>query len=324
MQRWNDLGQIPPDFGPCVVTLGNFDGVHRGHRYVLQSVLEQASRRGVPSVAVTFDPHPLEVLFPDRAPQHLTSLDQRLALIEAVGLDAVLVQPFTTDLAKLTPREYVELVFVGALRAELVVVGQDTRFGVKNSGDVHTLAELGAEHGFEVIALDDLGEGRRWSSTMVREQLLAGRVDQAASILGRPHRVSGTVVHGFHRGRELGYPTANLGHDSDGLVPDDGVYAGWFLRLDLPEGAPDRVLPAAISVGTNPTFEGTRRTVEAYVLDRTDLDLYGEHVAIEFVEHLRPTLKFDSIEALLEVMADDVERTRSVLTTIVPEHVTGQ
>ena len=161
-------------------------------------------------------------------------------------------------------------------------------------------------------------EGARWSSTQLRSELLAGNVDHAAQILGRPHRVTGTVVHGDHRGRELGYPTANLSQDHEGLVPADGVYAGWLVRLGLDEGAPDRTLPAAVSVGTNPTFDGHQRRVEAYVLDRTDLDLYGERVAVEFVSHLRPTLKFDSIDTLVEQMAQDVDRCREILSAIVP------
>jgi riboflavin kinase/FMN adenylyltransferase len=143
-------------------------------------------------------------------------------------------------------------------------------------------------------------------------------VAEAAEILGRPHKVVGTVVHGAHRGRDLGYPTANLDQDALGMVPADGVYAGWLTRLDLPAGDPERTLPAAISVGTNPTFDGTIRTVEAYVLDRDDLDLYDERVSVEFVEHIRPTLRFDSIDELLTAMAGDIEQCRQVLTSIVP------
>ena len=201
-----------------------------------------------------------------------------------------------------------------------VVVGKDTRFGVRNSGDVDTLRELGAAHGFEVIALDDIGEGAsdgaRWSSTQLRAELLAGNVAHAAQILGRPHRVTGTVVHGDHRGRELGYPTANLSQDHEGLVPADGVYAGWLSVSTSPED-PDRALPAAVSVGTNPTFDGHQRRVEAYVLDRTDLDLYGERVAVEFVSACADPA-FETIDALVEQMAQDVDRCREILSAIVP------
>src|SRR5665648_565047 len=188
---------------------------------------------------------------------------------------------------------------------------------VRNSGGVDTLRQLGAEHGFEVLTLLDIGNGGRWSSSRLRGLVTAGDVAWAAEILGRPHRVSGEVVHGDHRGRELGYPTANLSQESEGLIPADGVYVGWLIRPTLPESEPDRALPAAISIGTNPTFEGMQRRVEAYVLDRTDLDLYGETVIVEFVERLRPTEKFDSIEDLLLQIADDVERARMVLSSIV-------
>ncbi|HET8598838.1 MAG TPA: bifunctional riboflavin kinase/FAD synthetase [Segeticoccus sp.] len=318
MLRWTDLSQIPADLGPSVVTLGNFDGVHRGHRAVLRAVREQADTAGALALAVTFDPHPVAVLHPERAPEAITSLEQRLRLLEDTGLDGVLVMEFTKELALWTAEEFVRRVFVDAMHACAVVVGRDTRFGVHNSGDVQTLRELGATHGFEVTTMEDVGadtsDGQgRWSSTRVRSLLAAGDVATAAALLGRPHRVSGAVVHGAHRGRDLGYPTANLCQDSAGLVPADGVYAGWLVRDGRTPDDPDRCLPAAISVGTNPTFDGQARTVEAYVLDRTDLDLYGEVVALEFVSRLRPTEKFDSIEDLLEQMAEDVRRCHEVL-----------
>lgn len=318
VQRWYGTDDIPDDLGSTVVTLGNFDGVHRGHREVLGRVVAEAAERGAVPVAVTFEPHPIAVLYPDRAPTMITSVEQRLEELEAVGLGATLVIEFTREFAKETPDEFVHATFVEALHACAVVVGKDTRFGVQNSGDVQTLRELGAKYGFDVIALEDIGEGTRWSSTQLRSELAAGNVGHAAQILGRPHRVSGTVVHGDHRGRELGYPTANLSDRHEGMVPADGVYAGWLVRRDLEPGHPDRMLPAAISIGTNPTFEGHVRRVEAYVLDRTDLDLYGEAVAFEFVERLRETLKFDSVDALTEQMADDVERCRHILSAIVP------
>ncbi len=320
MLRWTDLSQIPKGYGPSVVTLGNFDGVHQGHQAVLATVVERARDSGSPgarAVAVTFDPHPVAVLHPERAPQIITSPGQRLDLLEATGLDAVLVMEFTRDLALWTPERFVVEVFVKALGASVVVVGEDTRFGVRNSGNVDTLRALGATHGFEVLTLTDIGEGGRWSSSRVRALVTEGDVATAAAILGRPHQVSGEVVHGDHRGRELGYPTANLSQESDGLIPADGVYAGRLIRPMLSGGAVDRVLPAAISIGTNPTFEGTQRRVEAYVLDRTDLDLYGETVVFEFVVRLRATEKFDSIAALVAQMADDVERARTVLDPIV-------
>jgi riboflavin kinase/FMN adenylyltransferase len=315
MLRWTDLSQIPQGYGPSVATLGNFDGVHKGHRAVLSTVVQRARSEGAHAVAVTFDPHPVAVLHPERAPQIITSPDQRLELLASTGLDAVLVMDFTHEFAQLAPERFVVDVFVKALGASVVVVGQDTRFGVRNSGDVDTLRRLGVEHGFEVLALADIGNGGRWSSSRVRGLVIDGDVAAAAKILGRPHQVSGEVVHGDHRGRELGYPTANLSQESAGLIPADGVYVGRLIRPKLPDRDVDRALPAAISIGTNPTFEGTQRRVEAHVLDRSDLDLYGETVIVEFMERLRPTEKFDSIEELLLQIADDVQRARAVFSS---------
>jgi riboflavin kinase/FMN adenylyltransferase len=329
VQRLNGLDAVPAGFGPSVVTIGNFDGVHRGHQAVLREVVAEADRRGLLSVAVTFDPHPVAVLFPERAPAVLTTLDHRLELLAATGLDAALVLEFTHEFARWSPERFVEDVFVAALHARLVVVGRDTRFGHRNSGDVATLRRLGAEYGFDVDVIEEFGVrpgdggGRRWSSSWVRELLAEGDVAGAAEILGRAHRVTGVVVHGDHRGRELGYPTANLAQDATGLVPADGVYAGRLLRPTLPVGSPDAVLPAAISVGTNPTFDGTQRRVEAYVLDRDDLELYGERVVLEFVERLRPTLRFDGVDALVTQMADDVARSRQVLGAPEPSGTAG-
>jgi riboflavin kinase/FMN adenylyltransferase len=323
VQRWDDLEQVPPGFGPSVVTLGNFDGVHLGHRSVLADVVAKARLRAAKAVAVTFEPHPLQVLYPDSAPTPLSGLDQRIELMSRTGLDATLVMTFTRELAQWSPEEFVRRVFAEALSAVEVVVGRDVRFGHRNSGDLTTMRELGAAYGFTVTAMDDLGtsdgepaeaaSGRRWSSTWARELLAEGDVAGAARILGRPHRVEGVVVHGDHRGRELGYPTANLDPHPTGLVPADGVYAGWLVRPELDAAEPDARLPAAISIGTNPTFDGTQRRVEAYVLDRTDLELYGERVAIDLVVRLRPTVRFESVAALLVQMADDVRRCHEVL-----------
>lgn len=319
MQRWNAVSEIPDDLVASAVTLGNFDGVHRGHRAVLAELVTQARAAGVPSVAVTFEPHPLAVLRPDAAPPMVGTLSQRLELLHAVGLDAVLVMEFTRELAAWSPEHFVRRVFCGGLHAAVVVVGQDTRFGARNSGDVNTLRELGVGCGFEVVVVHDHGdaaeatERTRWSSSQVRRLVAAGEVAQAAHVLGRYHEVAGVVVHGDHRGRTLGYPTANLCKEPDGLIPADGVYAGWLVRCASPEEDPERRMPAAISVGTNPTFDGQQRRVEAYVLDRTDLELYDERVAMEFVQRLRPTYKFSGVEELLEVMANDVSRTREIL-----------
>lgn len=314
MQHWTSPSATPSQMRPSVATFGNFDGVHRGHRAILDELTRQGEERGLPAVAVTFDPHPVEVLHPERAPELIAPGALRDDLLASVGIDGLLVLPFTREFAQTSAVDYIVDTFVTGLQVQVLVVGADTQgFGAGYTGDVDLIRELGEEHGFEVVVIEDQGDGERWSSSAVRAHLAAGEVAEAASILGRSHRVTGTVVHGHHRGRELGYPTANLGADTLGLVPSDGVYAGWLTRLDLPEGSDDRHLPAAISVGTNPTFDGQVRVVEAYVLDRTDLDLYGEHVAVDFVGHVRPTLRFDSIDELLEAMASDVERTRALL-----------
>lgn len=334
VQRWNDLGDVPSDLTGSVVAIGNFDGVHRGHRAVLDRLVGIARERGCLGVAITFDPHPVRVLRPDEAPVPLTTLEHRLELMAGTGLDATLVLPFTHELATWSPERFVDDVLVRALRVRAVVVGRDIRFGHHNSGDLRTMRELGAQKGFDVLVIDDVGDPSaggpqggpgaapsthatpRWSSTWLRRVIAEGDVEAAARVLARPHRVTATVVHGDHRGRELGYPTANLGPDAVGAVPADGVYAGWLAQLDLPEDSADRRLPAAISVGTNPTFDGKERRVEAYVLDRKDLDLYGRRVAVEFVARLRPTLRFEGIEPLLVQMAQDVRRCREVLELV--------
>ncbi|MBU5422704.1 bifunctional riboflavin kinase/FAD synthetase [Cellulomonas hominis] len=335
MQRWTDLAQVPADFGPSVVTIGNFDGVHRGHVGVLTRMVADARAAGARSVAVTFTPHPQQVHRPESAPPLLTGDADRLELLAQTGLDAVLLLPYSLDFARQTADEFVRRYLVDGLRARTVVVGRDVRFGRDNAGDLATMVELGERFGFGVEVIEDVapepadeagGPGedgaladplrRRWSSTWVRELLVAGDVRQAARVLGRPHRMRGTVVHGDKRGRDLGFPTANLAPESAGMVPADGVYAGWLRRPGLPPGSPDAVLPAAVSVGTNPTFDGLQRRVEAYVLDRTDLDLYGEEVVLEFVERLRPTLRFDGVDALVAQMHQDVDGVREVLRPV--------
>ncbi|MEI2777704.1 MAG: bifunctional riboflavin kinase/FAD synthetase [Tetrasphaera sp.] len=314
MLRWTDPGQTPPPLRPCVATFGNFDGVHRGHQALIAVLREEARRRGLPAVALTFEPHPVQVLHPERAPELISPGRLHEDLLTDTGIDGLVVVPFTREYAQQRAEDFIVRTFVEGLQAQALVVGQDTKgFGVGYTGDVDLIRELGRTHGFDVVVLNDLGDDVRWSSSAVREHLRAGEVEAAAAILGRPHRVVGIVVHGFHRGRALGYPTANLERRSRGVVPADGVYAGWLTRLERPPGSVDQRLPAAISVGTNPTFDGTDRTVEAYCLDRTDLDLYDEEVAIDFVTRIRPTLKFDSIEDLLLAMAGDVEATRAAL-----------
>ncbi|MFL6157048.1 MAG: bifunctional riboflavin kinase/FAD synthetase [Marmoricola sp.] len=309
---WRSPDQVPADLGRTVVVIGNFDGVHLGHQHVIARGREVAAAAGVPLVAVTFDPHPMAVLRPDHAPLTLTDIEARCALLEAAGADDVLVIPFSREIAAWTPDEFIDRVVVDALHACGVVVGANFRFGNRASGDVATLAAAGAHHDFTVegIALD--GGPQVWSSTYVRTCLLAGDVEGAAEALGRPFSISGPVIKGDQRGRELGFPTANVPTRGT-AAPADGVYAGWLRRLDGGD-VDGELFPAAISVGTNPTFDGEReRRVEAYVLDRTDLELYGVPVEISFVARLRGMVAFEGIDALVETMKGDVVRTREIL-----------
>jgi riboflavin kinase / FMN adenylyltransferase len=287
-----------------VVALGVFDGVHRGHRLIVARAAAAARERGLPTVVVSFDPHPAAVLRPDSAPLMLTTLERRIGLLRSVGADEVVVLPFTRELSQRTPAEFAQAVLRDTLRAERVVVGASWRFGHKAAGDVALLRELG----FDVDGVELLRDDEVVSSSGIRAMIAAGDVTGAAAALDRPHLVEGPVVRGDARGRELGYPTANLALDQGIAVPADGVYAGWLLR----DGGEGSRLPAAVSVGTNPTFDGTERRVEAFVLD-AELDLYDEPVAVEFVARLRGMVRFDGIAALVEAMAHDVEATRAAL-----------
>ena len=315
MTVWRQPGDVPPDVGRTVVTIGNFDGVHRGHQAILDRARRVADDLGtdVPVVVVTFDPHPMAVLAPDRAPAALTTIDQRVRLLAARGDDHVLVLPFDREMASWSPEEFVQRVLVDALHAAAVVVGANFRFGHRAGGNVDTLRELGTTHDFTVDAVGLVGGDPPWSSTIVRQAIARGDVAAAAEVLGRPHTVEGVVVEGDHRGHELGYPTANVPTSGLVAVPSDGVYAGTLQRLDQP-GAPR--WPAAISVGTNPTFDGVQRRVESYVLDRDDLELYDVPVRVAFRTHLRGQVRFDGIDALVAQMADDVERSRVALADL--------
>jgi len=313
---WRSLDDIPADLGRTVVVIGNFDGVHRGHRKVIERARAVAGEQGVDHVvAVTFDPHPMAVLRPEHAPLSLSDVQSRSALLAEAGVDDVYVIAFSREIAAWSPQEFVERVLVDGLHAKAVVVGANFRFGARAAGDVATLREEGERHDFEVegIALD--GGPQVWSSTYVRTCLAAGDVEGAAEALGRPYSLAGRVVGGERRGRQLGYPTANV--PTHGLAaPADGVYAGW---LSLPDTPHQPALPAAISVGTNPTFDGEReRRVEAYVLDRSDLELYDVRVQISFVARIRGMVAFDGVDALLAAMSDDVERVRAILGVTAP------
>ncbi|AEM81771.1 bifunctional riboflavin kinase/FAD synthetase [Streptomyces violaceusniger] len=311
MQRWRGLEDIPEDWGRSVVTIGSYDGVHRGHQLIIGRAVARARELGVPAVVVTFDPHPSEVVRPGSHPPLLAPHQRRAELMAGLGVDAVLVLPFTTEFSRLTPADFVAKVLVDKLHARVVVEGPNFRFGHKAAGNVAFLRELGTTYDYEVEVIDlyergEAGGGEPFSSTLVRRLVAEGDVAGAMEVLGRPHRVEGVVVRGAQRGRELGFPTANLETPPHTAIPADGVYAGWLT-------ARGEAMPAAISVGTNPQFDGTERTVEAYAIDRVGLDLYGLHVEVDFLAYLRGQEKFDSIEALLERMAADVKRARELV-----------
>ncbi|MEG9225780.1 bifunctional riboflavin kinase/FAD synthetase [Aeromicrobium sp. Sec7.5] len=311
MAIWRDVAGAgsAPSTSSTVVTIGTFDGVHRGHQTLLARAREVADAAGEQVVAVTFDPHPIAVFAPERAPRLLTDLERRVELLHAGGADEVRVLAFDRTMATWAPDEFAQRVLVDDLRASHVVVGQNFTYGSKAAGDVACLSDFGSGHGFATEALELAGGSEEYSSTLVRRLVESGDVAGAAEVLGRPAEVNGVVVQGEQRGRELGYPTANV-PVADGLAtPADGVYAAWVIDLD---GAGER-WPAAVSVGDNPTFEGVSRRVESYVIDRTGLDLYGHRIRVELVARLRGMEAYPSLAALVEQMDADVGRARTVL-----------
>jgi riboflavin kinase/FMN adenylyltransferase len=317
VERWHGLDQVPTGWGHCVVTIGVFDGVHRGHQVIIGDAVRRAQDRGVPSVLITFVPHPSEVVRPGSHPPVLTTIVRRAELVELLGVDVFCALPFTLDLSRMPPDEFVHSALVDRLHASAVVVGENFRFGHKAAGDVPLLDVLGRRFGFTAHGTPLLTEdGTPLSATFVRSCVTAGDMATAARVLGRPHRVDGVVERGDMRGRELGFPTANLRTDSWAAVPADGVYAGRVVRLDeWGRTVPGEPLGlAAISVGTNPTFEVRQRRVEAYVLDFSG-DLYGATLGIEFVARLRGMEKFADADALVAQMHTDVQRAREVLGT---------
>ncbi|MDX6396530.1 MAG: riboflavin kinase / adenylyltransferase [Streptosporangiaceae bacterium] len=313
MQRWQGLDDVPEDWGSSVVTIGVFDGVHRGHQRIVSGAAEAAAELGIPVVVITFDPHPAEVTRPGSHPPLLCTIRRRAQLLSDEGVDAVCVLPFTYEFSQLGPDEFVRAVLVDRLHARRVVVGENFRFGHRAAGDVALLAELGEKYDFGAEGVPLLADGGvAISSSGIRARLADGDVAGASRDLGRPHRVEGVVVRGQQRGRALGFPTANLEPPSGTVVPAEGVYAGWLARLDT-EGREEVRWPAAISVGTNPTFDGQEQTVEAYALDRDDLDLYGVHVAVDFVARLRGMVRYESAAALAEQMRRDVDEARALI-----------
>jgi riboflavin kinase/FMN adenylyltransferase len=317
MQFYGTRGAIPSDFGPSAVAVGKFDGLHLGHRAMFRRLLECARERGLVPAVLTFDRNPLATVRPEHAPPALVSPAQKSQLLEDAGIEAELMMTFTPEFAALTPEEFVTRILVDSMHAEVVVAGSDFRFGAKGAGDLATLRTLGERFGFDVIGVDDVllddpigsenGTPRRVSSTWVRQLMTEGRVGEAAVLLGHPPAIRSTVVHGEQRGRELGYPTANLDPAIEGMLPADGVYAAWA-TVD------GRRYGAAVSIGNNPTFDGIpQHQVEAHLLDQK-LDLYGAAIELGFVERIRAMNKFDGVDALVAQLQQDEQRIRAVLS----------
>ena len=317
VEFYQTLAEVPAGFGPSAVAIGKFDGVHAGHRRVIDELLAVAAERSLSSTIVTFDRHPLRLLRPELCPPPLVSNAQKVERLAESGVGTTLMLAFDLPFSQLSPEQFVRSILVDALHARVVMVGSDFRFGVRGSGTVETLRGLGAEHGFEVHVIEDVvaprvatpeeGETtRRASSTWIRELLAEGDVAEAAVVLGHIPSVRGVVVKGAQRGRELGFPTANLSPGMEGFIPRDGVYAAWF-TVD------GRRYGSAVSIGNNPTFDGVPdKQVEAHLLDE-DIDLYGKTVEVAFVEYIRGQVKYSTIEALIEQIADDEEKVRVIL-----------
>ena len=288
-----------------VVLIGVFDGVHKGHQLLLNRAKEIADGRSV--IALTFDPHPMQVFAPDRAPTLLTTLSDRVELLKIHNADQVAVLKFNEKFAAMLPEDFVKDVLVGQLAASTAIVGKNFTYGHKAAGNVASLIKDGFKFNFTVDVQElKAGDGQVISSSRIRSLVTDGQVEEARALLSRPHRLDGIVVHGEKRGREIGYPTANLGNLEGQTIPCDGVYAGW-LTVGI------NFWPAAISIGTNPTFEGVRaRQVEAYAIDQVGLELYDKNASIEFGWRLRDTLKFDGLEPLLAQMKLDCDRARSL------------
>jgi riboflavin kinase / FMN adenylyltransferase len=311
--------QVLREPGPCArpeegsaVAIGVFDGVHLGHQQVVAEARRLAAERRARSAVVTFDRHPAAVVRPESAPKLLTDLDQRLELLAGLGVEVTYVVAFDEERSKESAEDFVETVLVGCLAAKAVVVGADFHFGHARRGNVDLLREVGRRAGFEVDGVELLASKEEGatpiSSTAIRAALAAGDLAEANRMLGRPHEVRGVVGEGDRRGRELGYPTANVAVPADICLPADGIYAGWYLR---PDGAAH---PCAISLGRRPTFYADADTslLEAHLLD-FDGDLYGERARVRFVARLRDELRFDSVDDLVRQMASDVDEARAVL-----------
>ena len=301
---------VPQQIGSTVLTIGKFDGIHLGHQALLSKTLELSEELGLVPTVLTFDRHPGSYLNPDAYPLPIIGKSQKAGLLELAGIELLVTIPFDESLASLTANDFVKEILVTGLSVKAVVVGDDFRFGQGQQGDGQLLWSLGQEHGFEVHLVPAVEvDGVRVSTTHVRGLLEKGDVKQAATFLGREHSTVGMVVHGLKNGRKLGYPTANLSREAEGMLPKDGVYAGWLY-------AGDEKFMAALSVGTNESVTAVPRVLEAHVLDRDDLDLYDQVVKVEYVDLIRPNLKFSGIDELVTQIGLDVESARAILTRL--------
>jgi riboflavin kinase/FMN adenylyltransferase len=317
MEVLRDLSACPRPPEGTAVTIGAYDGVHLGHRAVIAEVRRRAGDRGLATAVVTFDRHPASVVRPESAPRLLTDLDQKLELLAGTGVDYCLVVTFDEARSEESADDFVREVIADCLNARAVVVGEDFHFGHGRAGNVKLLRDMGVDLGFEVEGLDLVDregrpsdeDGDRVSSTRIRHALAAGDLAVANGLLGRPHEIRGVVAHGDERGRDLGFPTANVSVPGDILLPADGIYAGWFVRAD------GSVHPTAVSLGRRPTFyaEAHASLLEAHLLD-FDGDLYGERVRVRFVARLRGEVRFESVEALVEQIGRDCDEARRLLS----------
>lgn len=311
MRFYDSLDAVPAGFGPSAVTIGKFDGVHAGHRRVITELRDVADAAGLTATVVTFDRNPMSLIRPDDCPDALLSNAQKVELLAEVGVDATLMLSFDRQFSAQSPEEFVRRILVEALHARVVLVGLDFRFGAQGAGSVSRLRELGAIHGFDVRLVDEVRprDDRRTSSTWIRELLTEGRVGEAAELLGHLPTIRSVVVRGAQRGREFGYPTANLSPAIEGFIPADGVYAAWL-------GVDGTRYPAAVSIGNNPTFDGVPdKQVEAHALDQV-FELYGKSVEVSFIGYIRPMLKFDDVDSLIAQMKDDESRVREIFARL--------
>ncbi len=307
MIQWSSIQNVPTDFAPTAVTIGKFDGVHLGHLKLLAQLTEAAEQADLSTVVVTFDRHPDSLLNPAIAKLPLIGPMQKRHLLLEAGVDATLTLTFDEALASLSPAAFVETILVQALRAKIVIVGEGFRFGHQGAGNVATLRELGAQHGFSVREVAHASiDGEKVSTTRIREVLDEGNVAKASAMLGRDHINTGVIEHGLKIGRTIGFPTANLSREAEGYLPLDGVYAGWLY-------ADGERYPAAHSVGINETFQAVPRLVESHVLDRKDLDLYDKVVTLEYIEFVRPSAKFNGVDDLILAINDDLDKIREIL-----------